>query len=277
MPPLIDIHDYIGDNDDFGMHITPDDYKRLQARIATHAGYDARFVIMPASKKDNYHIPDLVSSHPSLFAGGYLQINPNREFERFSPYTEPKELEELIQTGNIIGMKLITVFTDTPADSPMLDDFASLAVQYGLPLFFHCSGTGQQYSHPDRFRALRKRHPSLKMVLMHYGGLNPDYIPPAVELAIGDPLIYLNTSGLSGESAHWDRSVFPPAKHASWDAGRFVRPFLDTIEKVQDRVFFGSDYPELSFTTHPIDFATAPIREKVLYENAARVLHLKMP
>ena len=92
-----------------------------------------------------------------MFLGGIPQINPNKNISKILKYSDPKELEELIQSEKIVGLKLHTSATRTRVDDDSLDDFLVLAVHYDLPFVFHCSATGTDFTHPDYFRNLKTK------------------------------------------------------------------------------------------------------------------------
>ena len=189
-------------------------------------------------------------------------------------YLTPKELEGIIKSGAIVGLKVHTSAGKLRVDSESLDDFASLAIDQDVPIVFHCSATTQNFTHPDYFRRLKEKHPDLKIVCAHYGGLNEKYMPENIKLLNEYPNIYLNTAGLSGEITRRQFEVDPSSIYHEDNPERWVNEFLQTIEPIQDKVVFGSDYPELKFTIHPIGKAKEEIQQKLLYINPAKIFKL---
>ncbi len=270
---VIDTHAYIGTQPKIGLDIQVSDYYRLKEKLWKH-GIDTQFLVMSASLRDNYNIAKIVSDNKKIVLGGVLQIAPNRlMIEQNGGITTPKEIENLLSSKEIKGLKLVTSLTRTAVNDPVLDDYASLAVKYDVPMIFHCSATGQDFTKPEYFLVLKQKHPKLRIVCAHYGGLNEKFIPPYIELVRNNHGIYLNTSGLSGEIKRYI-SIDPLVIHHENNPNRWTNTFLETIKGIEDRVIFGSDYPELKFTIHPIDLADKPTQERVFYKNAKTIFKL---
>lgn len=275
MKRIIDTHGYIGSNEVLNTNIQPEFYKKLKAEILAKYGYDSRFLVMTYSKKDNLMLPTTINENQDLFLGGILQINPNKYFENILGYSSPKEIENIIKLGGVVGLKLHTSATETRVDDSSLNDFAKIAVEYGLPFVFHCSATAQDYTHPDFFRRLKDKHLDLSIICAHYGGLNKSFIPEYFNLLEEYPKIYLNTTGLSGEIVRSDFKQDPPTKERVKEADDYwVDFFLKTIGPIQDKVVFGSDYDYLKFDLNPIDKASKEIQKKLLYTNPIKIFNL---
>ena len=275
MQQLIDTHGYIGSNQILKVDVRPEQYRALQKESIASHNLSPRFLVMTYSIPDNFNLPDWVDQNPDLFLGGIAQINPNRARERIAGYISISQLESLIKTGKIVAIKLNTAGTLTRVDDPSVDDFAKVATDYNIPLVVHCSATGQKFTHPDYFRRLKDRHPDLTVVCAHYGGLNENYTPSYIHLIHEFPDIFLNTVGFSGEIARRDFNQDPSIVHHDNTPERWIRVFLDTITEIQDRVVFGTDFPELRFTLHPVDQADKAVQEKLFYHNPVRVFRLE--
>lgn len=276
MNKLIDTHAYIGSNDILRVEEKkPEIYYDLRREVIQKFNYSPMFLLMTYSIGDNFQLPQIISENPDLFLGGILQINPNRLLEKIVRYSSPAELETMIKSGSIVGLKLHTSAVKTRVDDESLDEFSRLALDYDIPMVFHCSATGQKFAHPDYFRRLKDRHPNLKMVLAHYAGLYEEFIPGYIELIGEYPLIYLNTAGLGGEIHRWIFETDPPSEYYEDNPKRWTKIFLNSIKPIQDKVVFGSDYPELQFRLHPIDKADKEIQQKILFENPIKVFGLE--
>ena len=274
MKQLIDTHTYFGSNRQFTVDIKPERHRKLQEKIIESHGYSPKFLLMAYSTEGNFLLPGIISDNPDLFLGGILQFNPNRSFEKIFEYTSPVELEKIIKSGLIVGLKLHTSATKIRVDCEDLDEFSRLAIDHEIPMVFHCAATGQDFSHPDYFRRLKDRHPDLRIVCAHYGGLYEEYIPQYVKLVDEFPDVYLNTAGLSGEIRRWDFDADPPSLFYKQNPERWSDLFLDSIVGIEDKVLFGSDYPELHFTLNPIDKTDRKIQQKVLYKNPVNAFGL---
>jgi predicted TIM-barrel fold metal-dependent hydrolase len=275
MNKLIDTHAYIGSNKCVGIEIGPEVFLREYEKNFSKYNYDTSFLIMPYSTEGNFEIPNYISMYPTLFLGGYLQLNPNKNFEKILNYSNPKEIESIIESGKIIGLKLNTSATKTKVNDSSLDDFTSIAEKNNLPILFHCSATGQDYTHINFFKDLRKKRPTLKIICAHYGGLNINYINEFVKLAYDDENLYLNTTGLSGQIKRWDFDTIPPKIYHESNHYKWKKVFLATIQKIESKVLFGTDFPELEFTLNPINYASQSVQESILYKNAIKIFKIK--
>lgn len=275
MNRIIDTHAYVGSNKMLGVDSKPEIYIALKDKILKTTGHSIRFLLMAYSKGDNFELPKIIAENPDLFLGGYLQINPNKSLERMLGYSSPSELEGIIKSGKIVGLKLHTSMTKTRVDSDSLDEFSKLAIDYDLPIMFHCAATGQKFAHPDFFRRLRDKNRNLKIICAHYGGLNEEYIPEYIDLVVEDSQMYLNTTGLSGDIKRWIVENSPPAIYFEKNAQRWEKLFSETIGAIKKKVIFGSDFPELDFSLHPINMANQEIQRKVLHDNAVKLFRLE--
>ena len=271
MISIIDTHAYIGSEPNLGIDINPEFYRDLKKEFSN---YDLKFIVMPPSKKDCYRLPSIVKENRDIFVGGILQFNPNQNLEQSLGYLSTKELEKIIEQGDIVGLKMHTSFTQTRVDDSSVGDFADLAINYGLPMVFHCASTGQDFTHPDYFRILRDKKPALKIVCAHYGGLEEGYIREYIKLINELPELYLNTAGLSGEVKRRDVRNDPSKPITSNNPDKFVELFLETVPAIQDSVLFGTDAGELDFSLHPVDKTNFSIQRKLFYSNPKKVFRI---
>lgn len=273
MESLIDTHGYIGHNPFSGITVTPDYYRILREKLMQDC-IDAKFLIMPYTRQGDLGLPGVVKEHSDIFLGGILQFNPNRDLEGKIGYISPQELERIIKEGDIVGLKLVTSFARTRVDDPGVDDFARLALDYGIPIIFHCASSAQEFAHPDYFRRLKDRIPDLKVVCAHFGGLNVDFIPGYVNLVREYNDIFLNTAGLSGQIERYDLGSSSVIRNSSNHETGWEKIFLEAVPLIEDKVVFGSDEGELRFSLHPVDKASPEVRRKVYCDNAVRMFHL---
>ncbi len=275
MAQIIDTLAYIGTNRKLGLNERVGDYRKRQKEILENTGNDVKFIITAYSHEDNLNLSEVVSENPGLFLGRYIQINPNKNFQKYLPHTSPKDIENLIKSGNAVGLKSHTSFTRNRIDGRHNIESEKLAVEYGIPIVYHCAATNQEFAHPDFFRRVRDRNPDLIMVCMHYGGFKESYVPKYVKLATEDSKMILGSPGINGEVNRWILEKNPPEHFYENKPDRWVNFFLDTINGIQDQVVFGSDVPELHFTLHPINLADEKIQRKVTFDNAASIFRLE--
>jgi predicted TIM-barrel fold metal-dependent hydrolase len=182
-------------------------------------------------------------------------INPNRTLSLHNKY------ESDLRRG-IRGYKLY------PADHnfhPITDELMSLYRRFeedGLILMFHTGTTAQEdgvddYGNPALFRPILDEFPNLRVVFAHAG--KPIFCEEAAYCAAHYENCYLDTAFIAPDK---------------------LLGFLPDIRKFSDKVLFGSDWPAgvRSLSDHLSGFynegLSAEEVDRILFSNAARVLHL---
>ena len=103
------------------------------------------------------------------------------------------ELERCIKVYGMRGVKLngardVFYIDDPELSLPLVDMIA----EAGLILAFHCGVNDFERTHPFRIAKISKRHPNLKIMLVHMGGAGSPALHNAViELAAENPSWYL--------------------------------------------------------------------------------------
>lgn len=155
---------------------------------------------------------------------------------------------------------------DFSLTDPLLDDVWALLERSGTPVVTH-AGNGPApgtFTGPQGVRQLLRRHPGLALVIAHMG--MPDY---------GD---FLDIAA-EHERVHLDTTM------AFTDFTEEVTPFpterLGDLERLGDRILFGSDFPNIPYTfEHAVESVMGlglgdDWARGVLHDNAARLLDLE--
>ena len=282
---IIDTHAYQGTNEALRIDYGLECLVRVRQQFS---GHNLRFLAMSASEDANHSMADLVKGNPDFFVGAVLQVVPRKDLasEYGLPfrYVPPEEISDLLMREEIKGLKVITSTVKTPVDSPLLEPYIELAIQKGIPILFHCCSDGmekygEEFTSYNQKLGLVQRHPDLKVVLVHFGGLNLGYVNESISLAEQFPNVYLNTSGMSGEVNRWDTSGGSPRRIPSYNDPEMRMIWERELRRamqnpvVRRKIVFGTDYPELKFDLHPLDKLSPEDQEQIM-QNARTLFQL---
>lgn len=162
------------------------------------------------------------------------------------------EVDRCVQELGFKGLKLHPSLNEYFADSPVVYPVVEKAIQYDIPMLFHC--WSDTYSSPRAIAALADRYPEAKIIMGHMGG---DHWLEAIHIAATHENIYLDTA-----DSHGDLLVMHTAVQVAGE----------------DKITFGSDVPafnlpsELAKVKHAMIGETAKV--KILGGNARRLLNL---
>jgi len=276
---IIDTHVFYGENKLLRFNYTLEDL--MKARKIYEGQHNIRFIVISAYPKTNKNIADLVKDNPHLILGAYLQVQPRTDlpFE----YTPPEELSVLLERDEIKGLKIITSLVKTPINSLLLKPYIKLAEERDIPLLFHCGATGTEYTSYEKNRDLIKKHPYLKVILAHFGGLNPSFIEGSLSLAKEFPNVYLNTAGMAGEVKRYETKThrIPYVKERCTNI-ELRKRWLEVLrEAMQDpvisyKILFGTDYPELAHELYPLNQLSTHDQQKIM-DNSIRLFNPVIP
>lgn len=159
-----------------------------------------------------------------------------------------------------MGLKGIKLHPDTQqlyADDERLFE-AYDYMQGKVPLLVHCGDYRYDYSHPRRIQRICRMFPDLLVIGAHFGGWS--VWDEAVEHLLEQENCMVDTSSTSGFTT--------PEKFEE-----LIRIFGE------DRLLFGTDFPMWDTKGELDRFMAVKLsdtqREKILYENAARILKIK--
>jgi len=171
------------------------------------------------------------------------------------------ELDRLVGDLGFRGVKLYPPYQHFYPNDNRLYPLYARAQALGIPVMFHTGssvfkGTRLKYADPLLLDDVAADFPDLKIVMAHSG--RGVWYAQAFLLARLHPNVYMEVAGL------------PPHK---------LLDYFPDLERVADKVIFGSDWPEVRDIRRNIDAVRAlPLRDvtkdKILGLNAARVLGL---
>lgn len=173
---------------------------------------------------------------------------------------------EYTQAAIEAGARIVKVHVqvgDYPLDDPRLDEVWPVLERSRTPIVMH-AGNGPapgRFTGPAAVRDLLERHPRLVLVIAHMG--MPDY-GDFLDIAREHPDVHLDTT------------------MAFTDFTEALAPFptdrLDDLAELDDRVLFGSDFPNIPYSyEHAVQAVTDlglgdDWTRAVLHDNAARLL-----
>jgi predicted TIM-barrel fold metal-dependent hydrolase len=134
---------------------------------------------------DNAYTREVVESIPGLYA--LYWGNP-----RVPGYVE--ELRQYLEHPKFIGLKLHPLIDGYLPNDPSVHQMIELIVERDLPVLIHCGHP--IFTLPWSLEELAVSFPALKMVIGHMGHGNVVYINASIDVALRNPNVYLETSGM---------------------------------------------------------------------------------
>jgi hypothetical protein len=185
----------------------------------------------------------------------YASINPHRSLR------PAEELRRLVCDRGFRGLKLYPTYQYFYPNDAMLYPLYAVAQELGIPVSLHLgssvfAGSRIKYGDPIGLDDVAVDFPDLALLMCHCG--RPFWYDQAFGLARLHRNLYLEISGL------------PPQK---------LLTYFPELERVADKVIFGSDFPGVSRIAANIEAIRAlplsPVtKDKILGGNAARLLRL---
>jgi uncharacterized protein len=200
---IFDSHMHVGSYESlFGVHLDRDG---IEALMREH-GITGGVVFSP----DNANVRDVVESIPGLY--GLVWSNP-----RLPSYLE--EAKEYLDHPRFLGMKLHPLIDGYHPNDASVHPLIELLVERDLPVLIH---SGHPiFTLPWSIEELVVNFPQAKVILGHMGHGNVVYINAAIDVALRNANVYLETSGMPMHTK-----------------------IKEAIERVgETRVLFGSDVP----------------------------------
>jgi len=167
--------------------------------------------------------------------------------------TAVQEVERAVKQLNMKGLKLHPAANSYPANSPLVFPVVEKAIEFDIPMLFHCGG--DQYSNAHNLGDLAKRYPEATIIMGHMG---EETVLEALEVARECKNIFLDTTG-------------------SLNLYHLLHRAIDRVG--EDRIVFGTDFvafnpgPEIA-KVRDVDLTDRQV-EKILGENMAKILKLK--
>lgn len=170
------------------------------------------------------------------------------------------KLKKYLDKKQVVGIKLFTGHEAFYLTDERLKDVYELAIQYSVPVLFHSGWDNSQYSDIMLVSEVAKQYPELKLVCCHC-------FYPELEKCLllkEYPNVYFDISSIA------DNTTILAEIEAK---------IMKLIEKVPERVLFGSDYAGCSQKEH-IHFVEKlglkkEIEKRVYKENAEQVYSLR--
>jgi len=175
---IFDSHMHVGSFESvFGVSLDRDGIERLMREHDIDSGV----VFYP----DNAYVAEVVESIPGLYA--LVWGNP-----RVPGYVE--EVERYLDHPKFIGLKLHPLIDGYLPNDPSVHPLIELILERGQPVLIHCGHP--IFTLPWSIEELAVSFPAAKIVIGHMGHGNAVYINGAIDVAVRNPNVYLETSGM---------------------------------------------------------------------------------
>ena len=199
-------------------------------------------------KSINEFISSEVKKHPNIFTG-FGSLHPNSDDIQ-------EDFNYLIELG-LKGVKLHPDFQQFALNEEHAFKIGEVINESDVPVLIHCGDFRYNYSNPKQLKPFLEKFPNLTVIGAHFAGWS--MWEDACEKLAGTPNLYVDISSslynLTPETAH------------------------DLIHAYGvDKVLWGTDYPMWDSVSEMEYFdkidLTKKERNKILYENAAKLLKL---
>jgi uncharacterized protein len=175
---IFDSHMHVGSFDSmFGVSLDRDGIEALMREHEITNGV----VFYP----DNEYVRDVVESIPGLYA--LVWGNP-----RVPGYVQ--EVERYLEHPKFLGLKLHPLIDGYLPNDPSVHPMIELIVERDLPVLIHCGHP--IFTLPWSIEELAVSFPAAKIVIGHMGHGNVVYINGSIDVALRNPNVYLETSGM---------------------------------------------------------------------------------
>jgi predicted TIM-barrel fold metal-dependent hydrolase len=200
---IFDAHMHVGSFESmFGVALDRDGIAMLMAEHGITGGV----VFHP----DNAYVAEVVESVPGLY--GLVWANP-----RMPGYLE--QARQFLDHPRFLGMKMHPLIDGFHPNDTAVHPLIELLLERDMPVLIHCGHP--IFTLPWSIEELAVSFPEAKIILGHMGHGNVVYINGAISVAMRNPNVYLETSGMPMHTK-----------------------ILEAVERVgETRVLFGSDVP----------------------------------
>jgi uncharacterized protein len=134
---------------------------------------------------DNAYVAEVIESIPGMY--GLVWSNP-----RVPGYLE--EAERFLDHPKFLGMKMHPLLDGYHPNDTAVHPLIELLLARGYPVLIHCGHP--IFTLPWSIEELVVGFPEAKVILGHMGHGNVVYINGAIEVALRNPNVYLETSGM---------------------------------------------------------------------------------
>ncbi len=174
-----------------------------------------------------------------------------------------KQLEYAIGSLELEGLKLVPPVQKFNITDSKFTSFFHAMIDYNIPLWTHTGhqvstvGSIAKFGHPQLIDELALKFPDLVIIMGHMG---VPWFWDAFSVVLRHPNVYVDIS-----AHHHFFSYFPFDLFTAYD--------------IEDKVLFASDHPLSPWPQHLPAVEALPIsksfREKIMGDNAAKILHIK--
>jgi predicted TIM-barrel fold metal-dependent hydrolase len=261
----IDVHTHLGFGPESMVDVdaTADLYRRNDILALPIAWDEESRTGQPRLSNDA--VAESIKKHPEVFIGGWACIDP------WKGEMAIREAERAVKELGLIGLKFQQ---DAQAFYPNDRRFYPLwekCLELGVPVLFHMGTTGYGVGSPGGLGIHLKYArpiPYLDDVAADFPGLTIIGAHPAwpwqeemLAIVVHKSNVYMDLSG-------WSPKYFPESLKREVNG------------RLQDRAMFGSDHPFIPLERWLADFEREnykpEVAEKILFQNAQRVLGLKV-
>ncbi|MEK7326584.1 MAG: amidohydrolase family protein [Chloroflexota bacterium] len=173
------------------------------------------------------------------------------------------ELERLVKEYGFRGIKAYPVYQHHYMNDPRLYPLYAKAQELGIPMLVHTGssvfkGARIKYGDPLHLDDVAIDFPNLTILMAHSG--RPFWYEHALWMARQHQNVYMEVSGLPGKK---------------------LLEYFPELERVADKVVYGSDWPGNPYLRRNVDaILDLPlkdaVKEKILWKNAARILGVEV-
>lgn len=173
------------------------------------------------------------------------------------------ELERLVKEYGFRGLKAYPVYQHHYMNDPRLYPLYAKAQELGLPMLVHTGssvfkGARIKYGDPLHLDDVAIDFPMLTILMAHSG--RPFWYEQAFWMARQHKNVYMEVSGLPGKK---------------------LLEYFPELERVADKVVYGSDWPGNPYLRRNVDAILElplkdAVKEKILWKNAARILGVEV-
>lgn len=213
----------------------------------------------------NDYVAGVAQRHPEAFAGSWAMIDP------WKGELALQELDHAINDLGMIGVKYQQVAQEFFPNDRMVYPFYEKCVELGCPVLFHTGNTGLGSGLPGG-GGYKLKHtqpiPYIDDVAADFPKLTIVGAHPSWPWQDEMIAVLLHKSNVYNDLSGWAPKYFSPALKREING------------RLQDKFFFGSDYPEIPIKRWLDEFTGGEYKpevvEKVLYKNAQRVFGIEL-
>jgi len=175
---IFDSHMHVGSfGSPFGVSLDRDGIEQLMREHDVSNGV----VFYP----DNAYVAEVVESIPGLYA--LVWGNP-----RVPGYVE--EVARYLEHPKFLGLKLHPLIDGYLPNDPSVHPMIELILERDMPVLIHCGHP--IFTLPWSIEELAVSFPAAKVIIGHMGHGNAVYIQASIDVALRNPNVYLETSGM---------------------------------------------------------------------------------